>query len=217
MTRSHRLAAWWIASWLVLVGAWLTWAPFDFGGHGDFRILPQLGGSGFSVGQQFPGADYIFESPLAVRRWLTGVAAEGAVPVRFSTFGNLPPQQQINTIDRLAATGPGIERVGMQSNALHGYGRSAVVEAVLTGSCRFCDNEASVAGRIAPAAVELSATTIIASANRVTFDREKSSLELQALDKSLFTALGNITTGPIRMNGANLVGTPWEKLNVIAP
>jgi len=44
-----------------------------------FRILPQLGGSGFSVGQQFPGADYIFESPLAVRRWLTGVAAEGAL------------------------------------------------------------------------------------------------------------------------------------------
>ena len=44
-----------------------------------FRILPQLGGSGFSVGQQFPGADYIFESPLAVRRWLTEVAAEGAL------------------------------------------------------------------------------------------------------------------------------------------
>jgi trehalose 6-phosphate phosphatase len=44
-----------------------------------FRILPQLGGSGFSVGQQFPGAYYIFESPLAVRQWLTGVAAEGAL------------------------------------------------------------------------------------------------------------------------------------------
>ena len=44
-----------------------------------FRILPQLGGSGFSVGQQFPGADYIFESPLAVRRWLTAVAAEEAL------------------------------------------------------------------------------------------------------------------------------------------
>jgi trehalose 6-phosphate phosphatase len=41
-----------------------------------FRILPQLGGTGFSVGQPFPGADYIFESPLAVRRWLTGAAAE---------------------------------------------------------------------------------------------------------------------------------------------
>ena len=44
-----------------------------------FRILPQLGGSGFSVGQQFPGADYIFESPLEVRRWLTAVAAEEAL------------------------------------------------------------------------------------------------------------------------------------------
>lgn len=41
-----------------------------------FRILPQLGGSGFSVGQQFPGADHVFESPLAVRRWLTEVASE---------------------------------------------------------------------------------------------------------------------------------------------
>jgi trehalose 6-phosphate phosphatase len=41
-----------------------------------FRILPQLGGSGFSVGQQFPGAEYTFESPLAVRRWLTGASAE---------------------------------------------------------------------------------------------------------------------------------------------
>lgn len=41
-----------------------------------FRILPQLGGKGFSVGQEFPGADYVFESPLAVRRWLTEAASE---------------------------------------------------------------------------------------------------------------------------------------------
>jgi trehalose 6-phosphate phosphatase len=41
-----------------------------------FRILPRLGGTGFSVGQQFAGADYVFESPLAVRRWLTEMAAE---------------------------------------------------------------------------------------------------------------------------------------------
>jgi trehalose 6-phosphate phosphatase len=41
-----------------------------------FRILPQLGGRGFSVGQSFPGADYVFESPLAVRRWLTEASAE---------------------------------------------------------------------------------------------------------------------------------------------
>jgi trehalose 6-phosphate phosphatase len=42
-----------------------------------FRILPDLGGSGFSVGRQFPGADHVFESPRAVRQWLTRTAETG--------------------------------------------------------------------------------------------------------------------------------------------
>jgi trehalose 6-phosphate phosphatase len=43
-----------------------------------FRILPRLGGSGFSVGRQFPGADYVFETPRAVRQWLVSVAGVDA-------------------------------------------------------------------------------------------------------------------------------------------
>jgi len=39
-----------------------------------FRVLPQLGGKGFSVGRQFPGAEHVFPSPHAVRQWLAGVA-----------------------------------------------------------------------------------------------------------------------------------------------
>jgi len=39
-----------------------------------FRILPRLGGQGFSVGRAYPGADYTFESPRAVRQWLVRVA-----------------------------------------------------------------------------------------------------------------------------------------------
>lgn len=42
-----------------------------------FRILPRLGGRGFSVGRQFTGAEYLFDSPRAVRQWL--VNAAGAV------------------------------------------------------------------------------------------------------------------------------------------
>ena len=42
-----------------------------------FRILPQLGGSGFSVGRRFPGAGHIFPSPRAVRQWLARLADEG--------------------------------------------------------------------------------------------------------------------------------------------
>jgi trehalose 6-phosphate phosphatase len=42
-----------------------------------FRILPRLGGRGFSVGRHFPGADHVFESPRAVRRWLARTAEAG--------------------------------------------------------------------------------------------------------------------------------------------
>lgn len=39
-----------------------------------FRILPRLGGQGFSVGRKFAGAEHYFDSPRAVRRWLAGAA-----------------------------------------------------------------------------------------------------------------------------------------------
>lgn len=39
-----------------------------------FRILPRLGGHGFSVGKRFSTAEHHFESPRAVRKWLAGAA-----------------------------------------------------------------------------------------------------------------------------------------------
>ena len=43
-----------------------------------FRILPRLGGRGFSVGKHFAGAEHVFESPRAVRAWLSRTAEAGA-------------------------------------------------------------------------------------------------------------------------------------------
>lgn len=43
-----------------------------------FQILPELGGRGFSVGRTYPGVDYIFADPAAVRSWLVSVARQGA-------------------------------------------------------------------------------------------------------------------------------------------
>ncbi len=42
-----------------------------------FRILPRLGGCGFSVGRHFAGAEYLFDNPRAVRDWLVDLAAVG--------------------------------------------------------------------------------------------------------------------------------------------
>lgn len=41
------------------------------------RILPELGGEGFSVGRHLPGAHYVFDSPQSVRRWLAQAAQIG--------------------------------------------------------------------------------------------------------------------------------------------
>jgi trehalose 6-phosphate phosphatase len=42
-----------------------------------FHILPEIGGSGFSVGRRFPGVDHVFASPRAVRQWLSRIAEKG--------------------------------------------------------------------------------------------------------------------------------------------
>jgi trehalose 6-phosphate phosphatase len=42
-----------------------------------FQMLPDIGGSGFSVGKHFPGVDHVFASPRAVRQWLARLADDG--------------------------------------------------------------------------------------------------------------------------------------------
>jgi trehalose 6-phosphate phosphatase len=42
-----------------------------------FRILPRLGGRGFSVGKRFAGAEHVFDTPRAVRQWLARLAEGG--------------------------------------------------------------------------------------------------------------------------------------------
>jgi trehalose 6-phosphate phosphatase len=42
-----------------------------------FRVLPRLGGRGFSVGRRFPGAEHVFSSPRLVREWLIRLAQTG--------------------------------------------------------------------------------------------------------------------------------------------
>jgi trehalose 6-phosphate phosphatase len=56
--------------------------PVLFGGDDTtdldvFRILPGIGGHGFSVGKHFPGVEHVFASPRAVRQWLTRLADQG--------------------------------------------------------------------------------------------------------------------------------------------
>jgi trehalose 6-phosphate phosphatase len=42
-----------------------------------FKLLPRIGGTGFSVSKHFPGVDHVFSSPRAVREWLGRLADMG--------------------------------------------------------------------------------------------------------------------------------------------
>ena len=42
-----------------------------------FQMLPEIGGTGFSVGKHFPGVEHVFASPRAVRQWLSRLAEGG--------------------------------------------------------------------------------------------------------------------------------------------
>jgi hypothetical protein len=140
-----------------------------------------------------------------------GVTSEGTLDLRLARFTTLSPTQRINIIDSFAAASARNEDANIDGNTLHGYGVLPLVEVFVTNSCRFSDNHCSVEGRTA---VDLTAGSIIASANRVECAREALALTLRlGGQENAFTVLGNIVGGQMRVNGSPL-GLPWRPLNV---
>jgi hypothetical protein len=139
---------------------------------------------------------------------------------KLNTFIALDTQSslgKINTVSSLAAaSAPGKEQVGIIGNSIHGYGRSALAEVVVSGSCRFSDNYCSEVAESVESAVTLAADSIITSANRVECAHNTKALNLIVPDKNVFTVLGNIVGGPIVVNNAPLPA-PWQPLNILAP
>jgi len=89
-----------------------------------------------------------------------------------------------------------------------------LTEVVITGSCRFSDNQCAWVSEKVATVVEVTAEAVIASENRVECGREARAPRPKAREPEAVTVLGNIVGGPIMVNGAAL-GAPWQPLNVI--
>ena len=86
---------------------------------------------------------------------------------------------------------------------------------VITGSCRFSDNQYAYAGeKVEIIVVDVTAEALIAAENRIECRRDARSLNVTLGNAKALTVLGNIVGGPILINGAAL-GGPWQPLNVI--
>ena len=108
----------------------------------------------------------------------------------------------------------GAETLSVHGNFLSAYGVTSAVQAVVSGACTFNDNRSLLRGREQPS-VEIAAGAVVLNANQVQGTQGKVTVALKLPDRGPFTALGNITTHAIEINGA-VLGAPWAPLNVQA-
>ncbi len=145
---------------------------------------------------------------------IAGIGASSSSGV-FRAFDSHSTLSRVSTVNAFAAAAvPANEQAGITANSLHGYGRSALAEILVTGSCRFTGNHCACTGEKMPAGAVVTATTIIAAENRVQCGRNTIGLDLKPANEKAFTVLGNIVGGPILINGVALDG-PWQPLNII--
>lgn len=128
-------------------------------------------------------------------------------------------------VTQLSPSGPRLV-TAVRGNRLDatGDGRTALV--ATKGSTTFADNHCTQvpatpgAPGVALVAVELAVDTLVLSGNQVVAPRSDKSVAVDAsvaggtiTGQPAITAIGNITSGQIRVNGGPL-GAPWAPLNV---
>jgi hypothetical protein len=146
---------------------------------------------------------------------ILGFGSEQGGRFQAKSFTNLNAIGHVNTISNLAASGAEPLRAGVVNNTCHGYGRGPLTQVVITGSCRFSDNQYVYAGeKVEIIVVDVTAEALIAAENRIECRRDARSLNVTLGNAKALTVLGNIVGGPILINGAPL-GGPWQPLNVI--
>jgi len=107
------------------------------------------------------------------------------------------------------ATGLDPGSVGVHGNVADAVGRGGAI-LVTAGACVAGGNRATfLTADDAAAAVVLTGRHVIADANHVVAARRRVAMRIQA---GPCTVLGNVTRGPIELNGA-VLGPPWDALN----
>ncbi len=125
--------------------------------------------------------------------------------------------------DKLAALPRGKEIVGLHGNLLEGYGGTPVIRVEASGALTLSTNRCllnpTVAGAPSQPVAQAQAGAIIASGNYLegappVVPRVPAMVLKLLPENGPFTALGNISSGDIVVNGAALPA-PWAPLNIV--
>jgi hypothetical protein len=153
-------------------------------------------------------------------QWLA-VLVRGPAPEKPTRGGTTHFIALTNTVygfvgHKIFALPRGREIVTVQSNLCEAYGEARVVFVGGTGTFSFNSNRCLFNARRAPVA-EAAVRAAIATSNYLEGSRDMPALVLRLPEAAPFTVLGNITSGPIEVNGAPLAPpSPWAPLNVVA-
>jgi Family of unknown function (DUF6519)/Right handed beta helix region len=113
--------------------------------------------------------------------------------------------------------------LAVHGNHLETAGVRSTVEIQATGSCLFNDNRCRLIGgavelQPAVAIIQAPSGSVIANANHLAGPRDTPAFLIDPAQNGggipLATVLGNVTDGPITLNGNPLAGTPWADLNI---
>jgi hypothetical protein len=114
---------------------------------------------------------------------------------------------EIDAAGALAARGGSASLLG---NSLAARGRAPAVLVLNGGETMLCDNRVELVGGDNTVAVMLTTPVLVLNANRVRHNGPAISI---ASANTRMTALGNLTTGSIRLGG-NPLPAPWDVLNI---
>ena len=98
--------------------------------------------------------------------------------IQAKSFTNLNAIGHVNAISSLAASGAEPVRAGVVNNTCHGYGRGPLSQVLITGSCRFSDNQYACTSEKVEAVVNVTAEALIAAENRIECGRNAKSLDV---------------------------------------
>ena len=166
--------------------------------------IVQAGAAALSGRLELDAIDRVDEQASTLGAFLDQVS--GTVLVHDVAEHSYAIQADIGRIVELASFDPG--SVGVHDNVADSTGRGGAI-LVAAGVCVVGGNRATFLSRAGAAAVLLTAGQVIANANQVEVLRQQPAIKIQA---GPCTVLGNVTTGPIVLNGA-MLGPPWDSLN----
>jgi hypothetical protein len=113
---------------------------------------------------------------------------------------------------RIAVVERDLGSIGVRGNVADALGSVPAITLVTTAACVLGENRVTLAtNNKVNAAIRAIVGTAAVSANHVRASRGLPAIDLRPV-AGAFTVLGNVTTGPIDVNGAPLAG-PWDVLN----